>query len=30
MLKAEIDKVYLELKEIRNSNVVMDFMIRYA
>jgi predicted oxidoreductase len=30
MLKAEIDRVYPELKGMGNSNVVMDFMIRYA
>jgi hypothetical protein len=30
MLKAEIDRVYLELKGMGNSNAVMDFMIRYA
>jgi vacuolar-type H+-ATPase catalytic subunit A/Vma1 len=29
ILKAEIDKVYPELKGIRNSNTVMDFIIRY-
>jgi hypothetical protein len=30
MLKAEINKAYLELKGIRNNNAVMDFMIRCA
>jgi hypothetical protein len=29
MLKAEIDKVYPELKGIGNNNVVIDFIIRY-
>jgi predicted oxidoreductase len=30
MLKAEIDRVYPELKGIENNNAVMDFMIRYT
>jgi len=30
MLKAEIDKVYPELKGMGNSNAIMDFMIRYV
>jgi hypothetical protein len=30
MLKAEIDRVYPELKGMGNSNAVMDFMIRCA
>jgi hypothetical protein len=30
MLKAEIDRIYPELKGMGNSQAIMDFMIEYA
>ena len=30
MLKAEIDRAHLKLKSIGNSNIVIDFMIKWA